>query len=337
MNRFIKIAITAMTALSMWACVDNANSNKPANTNANSNANATTAKAPPTLDALMAIEKQAQQAYEKGDGSFFQNMLSDKFSMAEHGQKADKATAVKMISGVKCDVKTPTTYDEQHMSMIDPDTGVITYKATTDATCTYDGKSEKVPSPERVATVFVRNGDQWQAVWHGETAIVDPKAATPKAMPSAAKEEKPAPEANANANSNSNSNSAAAAKPSPDPAVDAMIAVEKSGWEAWKARDAAKLTSISTSSMSFVDLFGNYTATQADTIKSWTGSPCDIKSTSVTDGSGTMFSPTMGVIYFHAAAEGTCGDMKIQPVWGTSFYVKEGDAWKLAFGFENPA
>jgi hypothetical protein len=116
-----------------------------------------------------------------------------------------------------------------------------------------------------------------------------------------------------------------------------MIAVEKSGWEAWRARDAAKLTSISTSDMSFVDLFGNYTATQADTIKSWTGGKCDIKSTSVTDASGTTFSPTMGVIFFHASADGTCDDMKLMPVWGTSFYVKEGDSWKLAFGFENPA
>ena len=54
MNKFIKLAITSMAIMYMWACVDNANLNKPANTNANanSNANATANKAAPTVDAL---------------------------------------------------------------------------------------------------------------------------------------------------------------------------------------------------------------------------------------------------------------------------------------------
>jgi hypothetical protein len=29
--------------------------------------------------------------------------------------------------------------------------------------------------------------------------------------------------------------------------------------------------------------------------------------------------------------------MKIKPVNGTSFYMKEGNSWKLVFGFEQPA
>jgi hypothetical protein len=334
MNRFIKIAITAITALSMWACVDNANSNKPANTNVNSNANATTAKAPPTLDAIMAQEKQANEAYTKGDGQFFQGLLSEKFVMNEMGRLESKADAVKMISGVKCDVKS-MSLDEGKLSQIDADNYAVVYKSTSDGTCTFEGKTEKMPSPMRAATVWTRAGDKWQPVWHGETAIVDPKAAPPKAMPPAAKDEKPAPEANANASSNSNS--AAAAKPSPDPAVDAIIAVEKSGWEAWKAQDAAKLNSITSSNLSFVGWNGGYTPTQAETVKGWTDGTCKVNSVSVTDASGQMLSPTVGIIFFKGAGDGTCGDMKIQPIWGTSVYVKEGDAWKLAFGFENPA
>jgi hypothetical protein len=234
-----------------------------------------------------------------------------------------------MIGGVKCDVKS-MNFDEQKMSMIDADTAALVYKATMDGTCTYEGKTEKIPSPTRAATVVVRSGSEWKAVWHGETPIVDPKTNPPKPPAPMAKEEKPAANSNANANSS-------AAKPSPDPNVDAIIAVEKAGWEAWRTRDAAKLQSMTTSNLSFVDLFGNYTATQADTVKAWTGSQCDIKSTSVTDASGQMLSPTVGMIFFKGAGDGTCGDMKIQPVWGTSFYVKEGDAWKMAFGFENPA
>jgi hypothetical protein len=337
MSKFLKISIAVLAALSMWACVDNANMNRPANTNANANANMTASKAPPTLDALMTIEKQAQEAYEKGDGSFFENMLSDKFSMNMNGQKSDKAAAVKMISGVKCDVKTPTSYDEQKMSMIDPDTAALVYKATVDATCTYEGKSEKSPSPVRVATVVVRNGDKWQAVWHGETPIVtDPKNYTPPKPMSGAS---PSGMSNSNSASNSNSNSMAnsTASPAAGGNVDALAAVERQGWEAWKNHDNAKLQSVSTSGASFVDLWGNYSANQAETLKLWNGEGCTINSTNVSDTSGEMLSPNTGVLFFKATADGTCNGMKVMPVWGTSFYVKEGDQWKLAFGFETPA
>src|SRR5690349_20352780 len=126
MNRFIKIAIRAMTALSMWAYVDNVNSNKPANTNVNSNANATTAKAPPTLEAIMAQEKQANEAYTRGDGQFFQGLLSEKFVMNEMGQRESKADAVKMISGVKCDVKS-MSLDEGKLSQVDADNYAVVY------------------------------------------------------------------------------------------------------------------------------------------------------------------------------------------------------------------
>jgi hypothetical protein len=340
MSRFLKISAAVLAAFSMWACVDNANMNRPANSNANTNANATAAKAPPTTDSLMTIEKQAQDAYLKGDGAFFENMLSDKFSMNMNGQKSDKAAAVKMISGVKCDVKTPASYDEQKMSMIDPDTAALVYKAAIDATCTSEGKTEKEPSPMRVATVFVRNGDKWQAIWHGETLIVpDPKTYKPQPMssaPSNSSNSKSA--ANSNSSMNSNSNTMANTSTSSSGGnVDALAAVERSGWEAWKSHDNAKLQMVSTSGASFVDLFGNYSADQAETLKLWNGEGCTINSTNVSDTSGEMLSPTTGVLFFKATSDGTCNGMKTLPVWGTSFYVKEGDQWKMAFGFETPA
>lgn len=325
MSRFLKLAITVMAGLSMWACVDNANTNKPANTNANVNSNSTASKAAPTVDALMAQEKQANEAYSKGDGQFFQGFLSDKFVMFEKGQRMDKAAVVKMISGVKCDVKS-MTLDEPKMSTIDADNYAFVYKATWDGTCTFDGKTQPVPSPVRAATVWTRSGDKWQPVWHGETLIQDPKTAKPPAPSPAAESDKTA--------SNTNSNTSA---PATDANVEAIVAVEKAGWEAWKARDAAKLGGMTTSNLAFVGLFGNYTGSKDETIKSWTGGPCDIKSTNITDSSGQMISSTVGMISFKGTAEGTCDEMKLWPLWGTSFYVKEGDAWKLAFGFETPA
>lgn len=332
MSRFLKISMTSLVALSMWACVDNANMNKPANSNANAtntNANSTAAVAPPVLDNLMAQEKAANEAYSKGDGQFFQGFLSDKFMMNNMGKPSTKADAVKEIAGVKCEVKS-MNLSEGKLAKLDDNNYAVIYKAEWDATCKMNGKDEKIPSPVRSASVWTRgSGDKWQPVWHGETAIMDPKTAKPPTSAPAAKDDKTA------SNSNSNSNASAAA-PAADPNVAALTAIEKSGWEAWKARDADKLSSLLTSNASFVGLFGNYDETKADVLKDWTGSKCEIKSTNVSDVHGTTITPTFAFIMFKGTADGTCDGMKIEPVWGNSFYVKEGDTWKLAFGMESP-
>jgi hypothetical protein len=332
MSKILKLSILAAMACIFAGCGGAVTDNKTtANTNAG-NANAKPAAAAPTADALLALDKQANAAYFKGDSAFFQNLMSDKFAMSGGGQKFDKAASVKMIAGVKCDIKDGWTLDEPKMAMIDADTAVLTYKGTFDGTCTENGKTEKVPSPTRSATVYTRSGDKWLAVYHGETKIVDPKNMKPEA-----KKEAPAPPTKSDGKMASNSNAnAAAPAPAAEPNTDAMVAVEKAGWAAWQARDAKKLEDLTTSNLSFVDLFGNYSATKADTIKSWTGGQCDIKSTSITDATGVSLSPTVGFIMFKGSADGTCDKMKIEPVYGTSFYVKEGDAWKLAFGFESP-
>src|SRR5437870_5013008 len=160
-----------------------------ANTGAN-NANTNTTKpvaAAPTADALMALDKQANEAYVKGNSKFFEGMLSDKFVILTGGQRMDKAATVKMIAGVKCDIKS-MDLTEPAMSMIDADTYALSYKATWDGTCDGpDGKPMKVPSPVRSASIWVRSGDKWQAVFHGENLIFDPKN-PPKAAPTASPE-----------------------------------------------------------------------------------------------------------------------------------------------------
>ena len=65
------------------------------------------------------------------------------------------------------------------MSTIDADTYVLSYKGTFNGTCTMDGKSEPNPSPVRAATVWIRNADKWMAAFHGENAIIDPRALPP--------------------------------------------------------------------------------------------------------------------------------------------------------------
>jgi hypothetical protein len=306
------------------------------NTGAN-NANTNTTKpvgAAPTADALMALDKQANEAYVKGDSKFFEGMLSDKFViLGGDGSRMDKATTVKMIAGVKCDIKS-MDLTEPGMSMIDADTYALSYKATWDGTCNGpDGKPMKVPSPVRSASIWIRSGDKWQAVFHGENLIVDPKNPPPPAKPETKKEEPKKDEKTA-ADSNTASNTTATARATPDANTDALVKVELALWEAWKAHDAKKLDDLMAKDVSFVNIFGTYLATRADALKDWTGANCEIKSVSVTDGFASALSPTVEMLTRKGTADGTCGGQEIggTAIWGVSIYVKEGDAWKFAFG-----
>ena len=289
------------------------------NTSLNSNVdNRKTTAAAPTGDALLVLDKQANEAYIKSDSKFFERMLSDKFVMREGGQQMDRAAIIRMIAGNKCDVKDWKLEDPQ-MGKIDADTYVLSYKGTFDGSCTApDGKSMKVPSPIRAATVWARTGDTWRAAFHGENLIFDPKNPPP---------------AKAGGNKEKPTKDKAPTKPAADPSTAAMMAIETSVWETWKAKDAAKLEDLTTKDLSFQNIFGTYFANKADTIKDWTSKRCDIRSVSVTDGVGTLLSPTVGILSRKGTAEGTCDGQKLTsvPVYGTSVYVKDGDSWKLAF------
>src|SRR6267143_5034140 len=116
----ITLLILLAAASTFFAACGGPAANTGANT-ANTNANTNTGKpvaVAPTADALMALDKQANEAYVKGDSKFFEGMLSDKFViLAGGGQRMDKAATVKMIAGVKCDIKS-MDLTEPAMSMI---------------------------------------------------------------------------------------------------------------------------------------------------------------------------------------------------------------------------
>ncbi len=314
-----------------------------ANTGAN-NANTNTTKpVAPTADALMALDKQANEAYVKGNSKFFEGMLSDKFViLTGGGQRMDKAATVKMIAGVKCDIKS-MDLTEPAMSMIDADTYALSYKATWDGTCNGpDGKPMKVPSPIRSASIWVRSGDKWQAVFHGENLIFDPKnppKAAPAAPPKKPKEVEPKKDVKTAANSNTAAKTTAPARATPDANTDALVKVELALWEAWKEHDAKKLDDLMAKDVSFVNIFGTYLATRADAMKDWTGAGCQVKSVSVTDGFASALSPTVEMLTRKGTADGTCGGQNVggTAIWGVSIYIKDGDAWKFAFGMNSLA
>lgn len=98
--------------------------------------------------------------------------------------------------------------------------------------------------------------------------------------------------------------------------------------------DAALIT-LTTREVSFI--FGTFFATKADALKDWTSEGCKVKSVSVTNATGTMLSPTAAILTFDGGADGDCFGQKVGPIWGTSVYVKVGNAWKWTFGINLPA
>jgi hypothetical protein len=303
--------LTVAGALVVAACDGNA----PANNANAANTAEKTPRAAPTKDALVALEKSSYEAWKSKDAKFWGTFLSDKFVGYGSSGKLDKASATKEYTGANCEIKSYTLSDEQ-MKPLGNDAALLTYKKTVDGTC----GGEKVPANSWAASAYVRDGDKWKGAFHAEAPVVDPKAAP--AIPANKKEAPKEGEA----------------KPADrDAGTDAMLAVERTVWEAWRAHDAEKLDDLTAREISFINIFGTHFATKADALKDWTAAGCDVKSVSVTDAVGTMLSPTVGILTFKGAADGTCYGQKVGPIWGTSVYLKDGDAWKWTFGINLPA
>ena len=340
MRKISLYIIAGVTAAIFTGCGTPADNKPAANANANA-ANANTAKpvaAAPTADALLALDKAATEAWMKGDSKYFDGLLTDKFVSYEGGQRMGKADLIKMVAESKCEVK-DMKLDEPQMTMIDADTYVLTYKDTVDGTCKgADGKDQKVPSPTRAASVWVRSGDKWQGVFHGENLIIDPKN-PPKAPPAPPKKPEAKKDDKMAANSNANAAPApATTKPVADPNTEALTKIHLSGWEAFKAKDAKKFDEITAANLVIVDPLGTVYNGKANVIKQWTETmKCEgVTKVSVTDGFASAISPTVELFTLKGTADGTCDGQKNGPLYQSTIYVKEGDAWKLAFMLESP-
>jgi hypothetical protein len=224
------------------------------------------------------------------------------------------------------------------MSKINDDAYAISYKGTFDGTCTGpDGKAEKLPSPVRAASIYVRDGDKWKGAFHGETLIVD--ATAPPPPPSAktdVKKEEPKKDDKATANSNA---VAAPVKPVPGPNTDALVKMHTAGWEAFKTKDARWFNDNLSSNFALVNALGVYFGSKADVVKQWTETmKCEgITKVALKNGFASAISPTVEILTVTGNADGKCDGQPNGDLWHTAVYAKEGEAWKLAYMFESPA
>ena len=312
MARIRCFVFSAAAALVVAACDGNA----PANNAKVADTAAVTPPAAPAIDEFVKLETSAYQAWKSRDAKFWDTFLSDRFVGYGVSGKLDKASATTEYTGADCDIRNFALSDEQ-MKMLGNDAVLLTHKTTVDGTC----RGQKVPANSWAAGVYVRDGDNWRGAFHAEAPIVDPAAAP--AEPAGKMDAPVAGEAKA---------------ADGDAGTETLLAVEKAVWEAWREHDARKIEALTAADISFINIFGTHFANKADAMKDWTGTGCDVKSVSVTDGFASALSPTVEMLTRKGTADGTCGGQKIGTVtiWGVSIYVKDGDAWKFAFAMNSP-
>ena len=271
--------------------------------------------AEPTQAVLVSLETSAYEAWKNKDEKFWKTFLSDKFVGWGSAGRLDKASAMKEYSGADCDIKSYALSDVQ-MSPLGHDVALITYRVTANGTC---GGERNSPG-SWAAAVYVRDGNQWKAAFHADAAITEPAALS------------------LSLDGKKGSGEQKQTKPTyRDGHTDALFLLEEAVWEAWKDHDTKRLDGLTATNMQFINIFGTHLATKAEALKNWSGVGCDVKSVSLTDAAATMLSPTVGILTFHASADGTCFGQRVGPVWGSSIYVKDGDTWKWNFGINLPA
>jgi len=303
MKRISLITLMLVTAAFFAACGAPAGDAPAAN-------NANTAKptaAAPTKEALMTMEKAGWEAWKNRDAKWTEENASDKYVGLGTSGRMDKAAAVKSYTTQKCEIKSYSLSDDQ-MQMVGPDVAVLTFKGAQDYTC--DGK--KGPANVWSASIYIREGDKWKAVFYAETPVVDPKA-PPKPAAPAMKDEAKKEEAK------------------PDAATDALVAIEKKIWEAWKVKDAKPLEDIL--AKDFVFYGGEGRRDRPTIIKAWaTENKCEVKSYWLSDAMSASLTKDVSLLTYKGGGDGTCEGQPITTDWYVSVYTKEGDAWRESFG-----
>ncbi len=317
MKPILKIALTAVAAITFAACGSPAGNTTTANNANAANTAAKPAAAAPTKEALMTLEKSAYEAWKTKDAKFWDTFLSDKFVGYGPYGKLDRTAAIKEYSGADCDIKSYSLSDDQ-MKPLGNDAALITYKTTVDGTC----GGQKVPANSWAAGIYVRDGDKWKGAFHAEVPVVDPKAAPAKPAAMAKKDDAKPAEAKPDA-----------AKP--DAATDALFAVEKKAWDDWKTANTKGLDEFAGKDMVSLSAVDGWTARDV-TLKRW-AEPCEIKSVSLTDPASVSLGGDYALLTFKSATDGKCGSETLGNEWGATVYGKEDGVWKAIMTMGAPA
>lgn len=135
------------------------------------------------------------------------------------------------------------------------------------------------------------------------------------------------------ANVNSNANTAAK---SIAPSAQELSTIEKKSWEDWAKRDSSGIDGFLASK--FVGVGSSGASDRAAAMKSWTEHKCEMKDLAFSDEKVTELADGVYLLTYKAAQTTNCdGKPNPSPVYSSTVYVKEGNAWKAMYYQEAPA
>jgi len=112
---------------------------------------------------LIATEKKLWEAWKNKDPKPFKATLAADSVMVGESGVSDKATAIKAITSMDCDVKSYALSDFK-LAMASPTVALISYKGTVEGTC----GGAAIP-PVWASSVYVNRGGKWYAFSHQES------------------------------------------------------------------------------------------------------------------------------------------------------------------------
>jgi len=119
------------------------------------------------------------------------------------------------------------------------------------------------------------------------------------------------------------------------PTVDALVTLEKSAYEAWKAKDVRFWDTFL--SDAFVGYGSSGRLDKESAAQEYAGADCEITSYAISNEQMRSLGNEAALITHEATVDGTCGGQKIPTSsWAASVYVRDGDRWKAAFHANAP-
>ena len=115
-------------------------------------------------ETIIAIERQAWEAWKRKDASFFRATLLPNAAYVSATGVSTREEIAHQIETDNCAVGGYVLRNEEVHSL-SPDVALVTLRAMSDVTC----GDQAIHSDAWSSTVYVRDGDSWRVSFHQET------------------------------------------------------------------------------------------------------------------------------------------------------------------------
>jgi Domain of unknown function (DUF4440) len=118
----------------------------------------------PVREEIIAIERQAWEAWKRKDGAFFRSTL---LPNAAYVSGTGLSTREEIAKGMETDTCKVDGYilRNQEVHSVSSEVALLTYRAMSDVTC----GDRSVHADAWSSTLYVRDGDSWKVSFHQET------------------------------------------------------------------------------------------------------------------------------------------------------------------------